>query len=78
MAGMLQVLTYLLAFYLCMKGVEILQLALVSNREDRSWPMTIGVLSLLGCIAAAMFFVGLQDSQAMSLSQSMSRMPSPY
>ena len=28
MAGMLQIITYLLAFYLVMKGVEILQIGL--------------------------------------------------
>ena len=35
MAGMLQIITYLLSFYLVMKGAEILQIALASNREKR-------------------------------------------
>lgn len=34
MAGMLQIITYLLAFYLVMKGVEILQIGLASSREN--------------------------------------------
>jgi hypothetical protein len=32
---MLQILTYMLAFYLVVKGMEILQIALASNREKR-------------------------------------------
>lgn len=35
MAGMLQIITYLLAFYLVVKGIEILQIALASNRDKR-------------------------------------------
>ena len=43
MAGMLQIITYLLAFYLIVKGVEILQIALASNREHRAGLIAIGV-----------------------------------
>jgi hypothetical protein len=32
MAGMLQILTYLLAFYLIIKGIEVLQIGLASSR----------------------------------------------
>ena len=46
MAGMLQIITYLLAFYLVVKGVEILQIALASNRQDRSGIIALGVLAL--------------------------------
>lgn len=70
MAGMLQIITYLLAFYLVIKGFEILQIALASNREKRGGIITLGVLVLIACIFAASGFVYLQDEQAQSLSRS--------
>ena len=69
MAGMLQIITYLLAFYLVIKGVEILQIALASNREKRSGIILFGVLVLIACIVAAAGFVSMQDKQATSLSR---------
>jgi uncharacterized membrane protein HdeD (DUF308 family) len=68
MAGMLQIITYLLAFYLVIKGVEILQIALASNREDRSGIIIFGVFVLIACILAAGGFVTMQDKHATSLS----------
>ena len=67
MAGMLQILTYLLAFYLIVKGVEVLQIALASSRTGRSGPIAIGILTLIGSVMAAAIFVTWQDSQAHSL-----------
>ena len=64
MVGMLQILTYLLAFYLVMKGVQILQTALASPLQHRKLILTIGLLSLLACIAAAILFVNMQDTMA--------------
>jgi len=69
MVGMIQILTYLLAFYLVMKGVEILQIGMASSREDRNGPIRIGVLSLIICIGAAALFVGMQDEQARKVNQ---------
>ena len=69
MAGMLQIITYLLAFYLVVKGVEILQIALASNREKRAGIITFGVLVLIACVFAASSFVTMQDKQAQSLSR---------
>lgn len=69
MAGMLQILTYLLAFYLVVKGFEILQIALASNRDKRGGIILFGALVLAACIVAAFAFVAMQDQQAMSLSQ---------
>ena len=57
MAGMLQILTYILAFYLVVKGMEILQIAVASNREKRDGIIAIGVLMLIVCIVAAGGFV---------------------
>ena len=71
MAGMLQILTYMLAFYFILKGIEILQIALASNRDKRGGIIAIGVLTLVACGIAAVTFVSMQDQQASSLSQSM-------
>jgi hypothetical protein len=67
MVGMLQILTYLLAFYLVVKGVEVLQIALASPRQDRGGIITWGVLVLGACIIAAVIFVAMQDHQASSV-----------
>lgn len=72
MAGMLQILTYLLAFYLVIKGCEVLQIALSSNRENRSGIITFGVIVLAACIVAAIGFSILQDQQAVSISNMLS------
>jgi hypothetical protein len=69
MAGMLQIITYLLAFYLVVKGVEILQIALASNREKRGGIIALGALVLIACVFAAGSFVIIQDEQARSLSR---------
>jgi uncharacterized membrane protein HdeD (DUF308 family) len=69
MAGMLQIITYLLAFYLVIKGVEILQIALASSREKRAGIIALGAITLLACIFAAIGFVSMQDRQAQSMSQ---------
>ena len=67
MAGMLQIITYLLCVYLVFKGVEILQIALMSNREDRRAGIAIGILCVCICIGAARHFVGMIDAQAESM-----------
>lgn len=66
MVGMLQILTYLLAFHLVIKGVEILQIALASNRErvSRNNLIVWGVVVLLVCVGAAIAFVVMQDQMA--------------
>lgn len=75
MAGMLQIITYLLCVYLIIKGVEILQIAIMGNRESRSVGIAIGVLSLVVCVGAALFFYKFINMQAQSMSQ---RSESPY
>lgn len=67
MVGMLQVLTYLLAFYLVLKGVEILQIALASNRPKRTGIVILGAFVLGASILAAVGFVEMQDNQAQSI-----------
>ncbi len=70
MAGMLQILTYLLCFYLVIKGVEILQIGLSSGRAGRSGVITLGALTLVACVTAAFVFANMQDQQATSMSRS--------
>lgn len=75
MVGMLQILTGLLAAYLFLKGIEILFIALSSNRERRAALIFAAVLVLVGCAAAGIGFVALQNEQANSISQISSRVP---
>jgi uncharacterized membrane protein HdeD (DUF308 family) len=77
MAGMLQIITYLLAFYLIMKGVEILQIGLASGREPRTPMVVIGVLSIIACGIAGYSFVTWQDQQAISMQSNMPLLPIP-
>jgi hypothetical protein len=67
MVGMLQIITYLLCLYLVFKGFEILQIALMSAREDRAGGITIGVLLLVVSLAGAWYFVHAIDAQAASV-----------
>jgi len=69
MVGMLQIITYLLAFYLIVKGFEILQIGLASNREKRGGIIFFGVLILIACVIAAIIFVTMQDQQAISINR---------
>jgi hypothetical protein len=69
MAGMLQIVTYLLSFYLVIKGVEILQIGLASARSDRRHLVLIGSLTLAACVVAALVFSSMQDNQASSISR---------
>jgi hypothetical protein len=69
--GMLQILTYMFAFYLVVKGVEVLQVGLASSRASRVGPIVLGALTLGACILAAAAFVSMQDRQATASSGSM-------
>jgi hypothetical protein len=73
MIGMIQILTYLLAVYLVFKGFEILQIALMSNRTDRTAGIIIGILAVVLAIGAAGYFVDMADTQARSVSSSSPR-----
>ena len=70
MVGMLQIITYLLAVYLVVKGIEVLQIGLASNRESRSGVIILGALTLVGCIIAAVSLVSMQDEHAKSIGRS--------
>lgn len=77
MAGMLQIITYLLCFYLVVKGIEILQIGLSSSRPNRAGPVALGTCVLIACIVAAGGFITMQDDQAKSLSRSTDGMIPP-
>lgn len=77
MAGMLQILTYLLSFYLVIKGVEILQIGLASSRPSRTGVIILGVLTLTACLIAAIGFSYMQDNQAMSMQSNPRQEPTP-
>ncbi len=76
MAGMLQIITYLLASYLVIKGIEVLQIGLASSRPHRSGLIVFGSVTLVACIIAAGVFVAMQDDQAQSLSANVHSYPS--
>jgi hypothetical protein len=65
---MLQIITYLLAFYLVVKGFEILQVGLASSRQKRGGLIVLGGLVLAACVVAAFAFCVMQDTQAMHTS----------
>lgn len=67
---MIQILTYLLCVYLVFKGVEIFQIALMSARASRAAGLVIGVIAIVGSIAAAAHFTNWIDQQARSVSSS--------
>lgn len=69
MAGMLQNITYMLAFYLVIKGIQILQIGLASSRENRTGLIVIGVVTLVFCAMGAWGFVTMQDEQAQAVRQ---------
>lgn len=68
MIGMLQIITYLLCVYIVYKGVEILQVALMSSRDDRVVGLIIGVLAVVVAIGVALLFVKMIDAQATAVS----------
>ena len=73
MAGMIQIVTYLLCVYLVFKGIEILQIALMIPRENRTLGIVIGLLSLVTCCGAAAFLFVFITQQAESISWAMIR-----
>ena len=69
MVGMLQIMTYLLCVYLVYKGFEILQIALMSNRENRTLGIVLGSIAVVGSLMASAIFTYMIDAQASSVSR---------
>lgn len=66
MVGMLQVFTYMFAFYLVVKGVEIYLMTKPRPGEDRKNDGT-GMLILILCVLAAGGFIFMQEAQVRDL-----------
>ena len=77
MAGMLQILTWLLSFYLVIKGLQVLMMALASARENRTGLVLFGMITLAVCVGGAVMFTTIQDRQAQSLSENFNRPSTP-
>jgi hypothetical protein len=75
MVGMLQVLTYMFAFYLVLKGVELYLLARPRPGESDKKDQGTGLLLLIVCIIAAGAFVFMQESQAAKIADIGSSLP---
>lgn len=75
MVGMLQIITYLLCTYLVFKGVEILQIALMSPRQDRALGLALGAVMVVLSLVAAYGYVSWIDTQAHSVSDKMQTLP---
>jgi hypothetical protein len=69
MIGMLQIMTYLLFVYLVYKGFEILQIALMSSRENRTVGIVLGSIAVVGSLMASAIFTSMIDAQARSVSR---------
>ena len=67
MIGMIQILTYMIGFYMVLKGIEILQIAICAPTR-RAGPIVWGVAVLFVCVISAIGFTMQQDTQARSAS----------
>jgi hypothetical protein len=61
--------------YLVYKGFEILQIALMSHRENRRAGMIIGIAAVMISLLCAAVFTSMIDSQAAHVSSSSSPDP---
>lgn len=77
MVGMLQIMTYMFAFYLVVKGLEFVQRAMIAPKETKRGASILAGVVLVACIVAALVGVSTQDEQATSVSAATSSY-SPY
>ena len=75
MVGLMQIMIYMLAVYLVFKGVEILQIALMSNSAQKTVGMIIGVVFVLVALVAAVGFSLWGDMTAAAISDRMNSLP---
>jgi hypothetical protein len=71
MVGMIQIVTYLLCVYLIYKGVEIFQIAYVSQSNKRNEGIAIGIFAIVIAIIAAIVFYNMINDQATAVGNSM-------
>lgn len=75
MVGLMQIMIYMLAVYLVYKGIEIFQIALMSNRSNRAWGLILGSLAIGFAVLAAVGFSLWADHVATSISDRMNTLP---
>lgn len=74
---MIPVITYLLCVYLVFKGVEIFQIAYMSNRDEqhRFYGIVIGMVAIGASITFAMLFAYWITSIAVDAGQTIPKLP---
>ena len=75
MVGMVQILIYMFAAYFVFKAVEILQIALMSPRQDRTAGLVIGKIALALALAVGAYFSAWAIRRRRSVSTSVERTP---
>jgi len=75
MIGLMQIMIYMLAVYLVFKGVEILQIALMSSRSNRTLGIIIGILAIAIAIMVGGGLTFWAELQAASISDRMNNLP---
>lgn len=75
MVGMLQIITYLLCVYLVYKGLEILQIGLASNNQNRKLMLVIGLIAFGLSVVLAVIFAGWMESHVISIGEQMKDLP---
>ena len=73
----MQIIVQMLGVYLVYKGIEILQIALVSPKEgpSRSSGIVIGIVTLVGALVAGAIFITNAETLAAQISSNMNNMP---
>jgi TRAP-type C4-dicarboxylate transport system permease small subunit len=72
MVGMIQIVIYILCLYLIYKGVEIYQIAYVSNEsEARKKGINTGIALVIIAVLAAGFFIYLSETMAAQIGNSL-------
>jgi len=65
----------MLAVYLVFKGIEIFQIALMSNRPDRTLGLILGILCIAVAIMAGGGFAWWGDETARAIGEQMNSIP---
>ena len=77
MIGLMQVMIYLLCVYLVYKGVEIFQIAFVSDSPNvsRKLGIALGVIMIIGAFVVGAGAVFVTESTVASMSDKMNSIP---
>lgn len=77
MVGLLQIMIYLLCVYLVYKGVEIFQIAFVSDSENvsRKLGVVIGIIMIIGAVVVGVGAVFMTESLVADIGNKMNNIP---